>query len=158
MTGVPRLDRAYLTQDGRHLLAARIRHLETTVEQLRGALDDPERAVETVENYQRAAQELQRLRWLLASAGALDEIPDDPRVVVMGDRVTIRFDDGGVETYILVHPAEAPFEDQRISVDSPLGSALLARHVGETIEVALPSGSYRCEILRAARPASPAEG
>jgi transcription elongation GreA/GreB family factor len=50
-----------------------------------------------------------------------------------------------------VHAEEAVVDDARISVDSPLGRALLARRVGETVEVAGPGGSYRCTILSATR-------
>ena len=151
VAGVPSFDRAYLTQAGRRLLQERIRSLETTVDELHGPLNDSECPADTVEMYQRAVQDLDRLRSLVSSAGDIEDIPDDPLVVELGDTVTIGLDDGTEETYIVVHPAEAPVEDQRISADSPLGRALLARRVGEMIEVAGPAGSYRCEILHAAR-------
>jgi transcription elongation factor GreA len=149
--GGPPFDRAKLTQDGRRLLEERIQSLERTVAELHSALDESERSADTVESHHQAARELDHLRSLLTSAEAIEDIPDDPRVVELGDTVTIRLDDGAEETYIVVHPAEAPVEDQRISAESPLGDALLARQVGETIEVPGPAGSYRCEILRATR-------
>ena len=46
--------------------------------------------------------------------------------------------------FFVVDPLEAPVEDRRISSDSPLGRALLGRHVGEVVEVDAPGGRYRC--------------
>ena len=146
MTSAPFSDRPYITEDGRRLLEARIRDRERSLEELRAAVEEPGRSTDAVESYQRAAQEVDELRSLLDAAGAGEEAPDDPTVVELGDAVTIGFDDGGEETYIVVHAAEAAVEDQRISVDSPLGHALLGRHVGDTVEVIVPAGSYRCTI------------
>jgi transcription elongation factor GreA len=87
----------------------------------------------------------------LAVAGTVEDVPDDPTIVELGDAVTIRLDDGTEETYFVVDAAEAPVDDERISEYSPLGRALLGRRVGEMVDVEVPSGSYRCLITRAAR-------
>jgi transcription elongation factor GreA len=147
----PYPDRPYLTEEGRRLLEERIGERERMVEELRAAVDEPGRATDTVESYHRAAREVDQLRSLLDAAGAVEEVPDDPTVVELGDVVTIRLEEGVEETYIVVHPAEAPVEDARISSESPLGWALLGRRVGETVEVDVPTGSYRCTITRAMR-------
>ena len=75
-------------------------------------------------------------------------------VADLGDRVAIRLDDGSEESYVVVHRVEAAVDDGRISAESPLGRALLGRHVGEAVEVAVPGGSYRCTILTASRRAA----
>jgi transcription elongation GreA/GreB family factor len=142
---------AQLTEDGRRLLEERIRTLESTVDTLHDAVADPERTEEMVLDYQRTTQEIARLRSLLQSAATVEDGPDDPHVVELGDTVTIRLDDGAEETYIVVHAAEAGFEDQRISAESPLGHALLGRRIGERVEVKVPPGSYECVILSASR-------
>jgi transcription elongation factor GreA len=142
---------AALTEDGRRLLEERIGLLSATVEELRSALDDPEFREDSIEGFTRSNQELARLRSLLDGASAVEDLADDPEVVELGDVVAIRLDDGREESYVLVHAAEAPVDDQRISVDAPLGRALLARRVGETVEVTVPIGSYRCTILSASR-------
>jgi transcription elongation GreA/GreB family factor len=144
-------DRAYLTAEGRHLLSERIRNLESTVAELHSSVEDSERTEDMVVDYQRTTQEIGRLRALLESAGAVDDVPDDPHIVDLGDTVVIQLDDGTEETYIVVHGAEAALEDQRISAESPLGQALLGRHIGERVEVKVPGGSYECLILRASR-------
>lgn len=81
----------------------------------------------------------------------MEQIPHDPHTVDLGDTVTIQLESGETETHIVVHAAEAPLEDQRISVESPLGAALIGRHVGAEVEVPVPRGVYRCRILTVQR-------
>jgi transcription elongation factor GreA len=140
-----------LTAEGRRLLEERIGLLQATVADLGEGLHDPERRADVVEAYQRAARELNRLQALVEGAAVLDSLPDDPRRVELGDHVSIRLDDGTEETYVIVHGVEAVVDDARISVESPLGQALLGRSVGDTVEVTVPVGSYRCTVLSATR-------
>jgi transcription elongation GreA/GreB family factor len=145
-----------LTADGRDALTARLGMLEAMVADLANRLRDPEARADVVEVYQRATMEVERLRVVLDTAGTLDDLPDDPQRVDIGDRVSIRLEDGTEETYLLVHPAEAMADGARVSTESPLGTALLARQVGETLEVSVLGGSYRCTIIRAGRAPTPA--
>jgi transcription elongation GreA/GreB family factor len=140
-----------LTGEGRRLLKERLRLLRLTVAELSEGLHDPERRVDVVEGYQRATRELAQLESLLAEADTLDDLPDNPFRVDLGDRVSIGLDDGTEESYFVVHAEEAVVDDARVSVDSPLGRALLGRNVGETVEVAGPGGSHPCTILAASR-------
>ncbi|MGF1598479.1 MAG: GreA/GreB family elongation factor [Acidimicrobiales bacterium] len=150
--GVSPSSPVYLTADGRRLLADRARLLDDTVSALRAALEDPEHGVESVEAHQRATQERDRLRVLLRDAGALEHLPHDPHTVDLGDIVTIQLQSGDTESYIVVHAAEAPLENRRISVESPLGGALIGRSVGAEVEVGVSGGGYRCTILGVRRP------
>lgn len=145
-------DRPYLTEEGRRLLEERVRDRERTLEELRAALGDPEESAEIAASCQRLAEEIDRLRSLLDSAGEMAEVPEDPTTVELGDRVGIRFDDGTEESYVVVHGAEAIVDDERISVTSPLGRALLGRRVGDTVEVEVPAGAYRVVVTSASRP------
>jgi transcription elongation factor GreA len=144
-------DDVVLTPEGRRKLEARIRDLEATVAELLGTLDDAERSPETVEALQRSSHELDRLRVVVANAHSVDETQDDTRTVELGDSVRIRLETGDEESFIVVHSFEAAVDDRRISAESPLGRALLGRRVGETVDVLVPTGSYRCTILSAAR-------
>ncbi|MFN6113209.1 MAG: GreA/GreB family elongation factor, partial [Bacteroidota bacterium] len=49
--------------------------------------------------------------------------------------------------YLLVSPEEADFEQNKLSVTSPLGKALLGKVVGETVETKVPAGVIQYEIL-----------
>ena len=144
-------DGVVLTRAGRRKLEARIRDLETAVNDLRAVLEDAERSIETVEALQRTTLELEHLRAVVENAHSVEETDDDTRIVELGDSVRIRLDDGHEETYVVVHSAEAAADDQWISFESPLGRALLGRRVGDTVDVSVPTGSYRCTILSARR-------
>lgn len=48
--------------------------------------------------------------------------------------------------YKLVSKDEADFKKNKISVDSPIGSAVLGCEVGEVVEVDVPAGSMKLEI------------
>jgi transcription elongation GreA/GreB family factor len=109
--------------------------------------------------YERAVTELARLTRILGQAMTTHELPpEDPSIVEFGDEVVVEFAAGDTERYLLVDPIEAPLDDLRISVESPLAQALVGRRVGEQVEVNAPAGRYRCRILTTGRyPASSAE-
>ncbi len=48
--------------------------------------------------------------------------------------------------YTLVSKDEADFNKGKISVDSPIGKALMGREVGETVNVRVPAGTLELEI------------
>lgn len=65
-------------------------------------------------------------------------------VVTIGSTVTFKDKDTEEDTTVtLVYPQEASVDDMRISVLSPMGSALIGLAVGEEIEWPLPSGKKR---------------
>lgn len=71
--------------------------------------------------------------------------------VVLGVPVTVQMEGADAErTYTIVSPEE--MEDLDLvgaaSSESAIGSALLGRKVGETVEVESPRGTVRFEILR----------
>jgi transcription elongation GreA/GreB family factor len=102
--------------------------------------------------YERAVSELARLTRILGQARTTDELPpEDPAVVEFGDEVVVEFAAGDAERFLVVDPIEAPLDDVRISVESPLAQALIGRRVGEQVEVNAPAGRYRCRILTTGR-------
>lgn len=50
-------------------------------------------------------------------------------------------------TYSLVSPEEADFEQDKISVTSPIGNALLGKKKNEIVEVQVPAGVIKYKIL-----------
>jgi transcription elongation GreA/GreB family factor len=102
--------------------------------------------------YERAVTELARLTRILGQAMTTHELPpEDPSIVEFGDEVVVEFAAGDTERYLLVDPIEAPLDDLRISVESPLAQALVGRRVGEQVEVDAPAGRYRCRIVTTGR-------
>jgi transcription elongation factor GreA len=49
--------------------------------------------------------------------------------------------------YLLVSPEESNFEENKISVTSPIGKALLGKTKGETVEIKVPVGMLKYAIL-----------
>lgn len=77
-----------------------------------------------------------------------------PDVVELGDLVTIEFVVAHglrrrrtVERYLLVPPAEARLDRLRISVDSPLGRAVLGQPVGTHVKVRTRSSRYTARVV-----------
>ena len=49
--------------------------------------------------------------------------------------------------YLLVSPEESNYEDNKISVTSPIGKALLGKTKGETVEIKVPVGLLKYQII-----------
>ncbi len=63
----------------------------------------------------------------------------DDGAVRVGSRVRVRDEDGEEEFAVVAH-IEADAVADRISAESPLGRALLGRHVGERVRFRAPGG------------------
>lgn len=144
-------DRTVLTQEGRKRLEERARRLrEETIPSLNAAMerDEPDSAAQV--EHDLAVNELQRLTYLLETARSAEDLPEDPDKVQIGDWVTIESDDE-TSRYLIVDPAEAGVDDDRISSGSPLARALLGCHVGDEAEVLSPGGRYIVRIVEVLR-------
>lgn len=53
--------------------------------------------------------------------------------------------------YLLVSPEESDFESNKISVTSPIGKALLGRKKGESVDIKVPVGMLKYEIIDISR-------
>lgn len=97
------------------------------------------------------------LRKRLDGMVIVDQPPSDPRKVFFGAWVRIEDDAGAVSTYRIVGPDEFDMERDYVSMDSPLGRAMLGKALDAEISVALPGGAKAyviVEIAYGARPAS----
>jgi transcription elongation GreA/GreB family factor len=72
-------------------------------------------------------------------------VPDGTAVV--GSRVLVQDADGVLDTYTLVAPGEADSRSASISIDSPLGRALLGRRAGDAAAVAAPDGERAVSVI-----------
>jgi transcription elongation factor GreA len=78
-------------------------------------------------------------------------IPGDK--IYIGAIVTLKDLDLEEEmTYMLVSPEEASYEDNKISILSPIGKALLGHTPGEELEIEVPAGVLRYKVLNIKRP------
>jgi transcription elongation factor GreA len=53
--------------------------------------------------------------------------------------------------YLLVSPEESNFEDNKISVTSPIGKALLGKVKGDIVDITVPAGLLKYKILDISR-------
>ena len=88
-----------------------------------------------------------KLEDALANARVLDKSELDLSKVRVLTTVTILNKKVGKEMkYTLVSANEADFKAGKISVDSPIGKALMGREIGETVEVEVPAGKLELEV------------
>ncbi|HEX2923084.1 MAG TPA: GreA/GreB family elongation factor [Chloroflexota bacterium] len=69
-------------------------------------------------------------------------------VIGVGSRVTVSWEGGEEESYLIVGPPEVDLATNRISYESPVGRALMERSEGEWVEVKTPGGMSRLEIAK----------
>jgi transcription elongation factor GreA len=68
-------------------------------------------------------------------------------VVRIGSEVEVK-DEFGKQVFTIVGPAEVDVAGGRISIESPVGKALLGHRDGESVDVQSPGGARRMKILR----------
>ena len=90
---------------------------------------------------------LKKLEDELARAHIVDPKEVPPDVVTMNSRICIEnLDTGEEETYTVVFPGHANYQENKISVLAPVGTALLGYRVGDVIEWAVPRGILKLKI------------
>jgi transcription elongation factor GreA len=88
------------------------------------------------------------LRDKLARAAIIDSTKGPKDEVTFGCTVVVKdldFDDE--EEFTLVGAGEEDYDTGRINVASPLAQGLVGKKVGDKVEVAVPAGTNRFEIL-----------
>ncbi len=87
------------------------------------------------------------LRQRLDGMTVVDSAPTDVTRVFFGAWVTLEREDGAQVRYRIVGPDETDALASHISMDSPLGRALLGKALDSEVAVALPSGSTTFTIV-----------
>ena len=84
----------------------------------------------------------------LLYARVIDTSKLDTDKVLLYSTVTIKnINNGSILTYTLVSDTEADLSNNKISANSPIGKALLAKKVSDTVNVTVPSGEISFEVL-----------
>lgn len=135
-----------LTAEGRAHLVLRCDELRAELAELAPLLQEGERDERHVRDYERILAELVSLQAELAAAADLDYRRTKDSLV--GRRVEISTDQGERIIVRVVHPLEAPIDDERISWESPLGRLLRDAAVGDDLEVHSPRGLWTCHVER----------
>ena len=95
---------------------------------------------------------ISKLQELISNARLLDESKMDSSKVLIFSTVKLKNTvNGSVMTYTLVPENEANVKMGKISVSSPIARGLLGKHIGEKVEIAVPSGMIAFEIIEISR-------
>lgn len=153
---------SYMTREGYRKLEAELNHLikvkrkevAEKLETARSMGDLRENAEYDADKEEKMMleQKIGELSGKLSSAQIIDNmnIPDDKAYV--GATVRLKDMDSGEElTYTLVSEAEADFLENKISTTSRVGKGLLGRSVDEIVEIEVPAGKLRYQILSITR-------
>ncbi len=89
---------------------------------------------------------IKELEYMVEHALIIDETKSD--VVGLGSTVTIQYvDDDDEDEYKIVGSLEADPTDNKISDESPFGSALCGKKIGDIVTIDSPNGSYDVKIV-----------
>lgn len=92
---------------------------------------------------------IQKISYSLANSEVIkaSEFPDDKIYIL--SKTTIKMVETGEEfEYQLVSAEEADFETGKIAVSSPIGKALLGKAVGDIVDITVPAGVIKYEVLK----------
>ncbi len=79
-----------------------------------------------------------------------EDLPDD-KVYILSKVKLKNLKNKAIIEYNLVSPPEADFEKRKLSVDSPIGKALMGKELGDIVEIKAPAGLMKYEILEISR-------
>jgi len=149
----------YMTQEGYDKKRAELAHLENVERpEVVHAIVEARDKGDLSENAEYdAAKERQgmleakiaELKSLIASARIIDESKITTDEVQLLNKVTIRNIKSKAQmTYTIVTETEANLSEGKISISTPIAKGLLGHKVGETVEVQVPAGKMKFEILK----------
>ena len=92
------------------------------------------------------------LEKMLRRARVIDETDIATDVVSVGSKVLIKdLEDGEEIEFTVVGSAEADPEAKKVSVESPVGRAILGQTSGQIVEVKVPAGMIQYQIMEICR-------
>ena len=115
------------------------------------AQDDRSENAEYIYGKRQLAEIDRRVRFLrkrLTGIRVVDQPPSDTGKAYFGAWVALRDGASDEREYRLVGPDEFDFAPEYVSIDSPLGRAVLGKTLGATITVRTPEGRRRYELVR----------
>lgn len=95
---------------------------------------------------------ISKLESTLARAEVIkpDEMPND-KVYILSNVKLKNLKMGGTVEYTMVSDEEADFEKRKLSITSPIGSAIMGKKKGDVVDVKVPAGAIKFEILDISR-------
>jgi len=100
------------------------------------------------EEQQHLEMKISKLETTLSRAAIIDakDLPNDKIYIL--SRVKLKdFNTNEQFEYLLVSPEESNYEENKISVTSPIGKSLLGKTKGEVVEIKVPAGMLKYQII-----------
>lgn len=152
----------YLTREGHRKLAEELEYLKTTKRRgISKAIGEARAHGDISENAEYDAareaqaqneQKISELEEKLIRAQIIDNDAMSKDEVLIGATVKLQDLDSGEDLeYTLVAELEADFSQGRISVTSPVGSALIGHKVDDEVHIKVPAGVLRYKVLNISR-------
>lgn len=156
------MSRIYLTRDGYDKLFKELEHLKTVKRRaLSKAIGEARSHGDISENAEydaaKDAQALNEKRIAeieekLANAEIIDNANMPKDEILIGAKVQLKdLDTDEIIEYMLVSEAEADYNEGKISLTSPVGAALLNHKEKDVVEVKVPAGTLKYEVLKISR-------
>jgi transcription elongation factor GreB len=150
----------YITADGAAKLSAELEHLwRVRRPQVTQAVAEAAAQGDRSENAEyiygkRELREIDRrvryLRKRLATVSVICEPPADRSRIYFGAWFELEHPVGGTDVFHLVGADEALAARHLLSVDSPLGRAVLGKRVDDVVRIDAPAGKLDCRVSRIA--------
>ncbi|MGI6517594.1 MAG: transcription elongation factor GreA [Bacillota bacterium] len=151
-----------LTPEGLHSLERELEYLRTTkrreiASRIKQAIEfgdiSDNSEYEDAKNEQAFVEgRIAQLEKMLRNARIIEGPDGDGNAVSVGSTIVLKdLSHGDVEQYMIVGSAEANPSKKRISNESPVGRAVLGKTVGSIVEVIVPLGTIRYEVVQIAR-------
>jgi len=148
----------YFTEQGLHNLKDELNHLKNVerpniTKEIAEARDKGDLSENAEYDAAKEAQgmleaKIAKLEEQLSQARVLDESELDTSSVHLLTKVIIKNTENDTElTYAIVPESEADLMAKKISVESPIAQGLLGKKVGEIVEIEVPSGIMKFEII-----------
>ena len=148
----------YITPEGAGRLQAELRQLwkeerpRVTAEvQAAAAQGDRSENAEYIYGKKRLRAIDRRIRFLSKRLDELEVVENDARKdaerVYFGAWVTVEDEDGGERVYRIVGPDEHDMDPRFVSMDAPLGRALLGKRLDDEVLVRRPKGDLELTVV-----------
>ena len=152
----------YMSKEGYDKLVEELRYLEQVeLPRVKDAISEARDKGDLSENFEYHAAKreqgrlLSRIRFkqrVLEFARVLDTSRLSSDSVGLLSRVAmINLATNATMTYTIASPHEANLREGKISIKSPIGQALLNKHVGDVVEVTVPAGVMKLRIEKITR-------
>jgi len=154
--------KTYLTAEGLQRLKDELHHLRTAERaRIADAIAEARAHGDLSENAEYdAAKEAQghlearisKLETTIANARVVDESQiDDSKAFILSTVKVKNLNTEAEQSFTLVSQEEADLAQQKISIKSPIGKGLLGKEIGDVVEIKVPAGKVKLEILDISR-------